>query len=251
MKSILARAQRKRLENFATDHTLFAWDFDGTLAPIVANPARAKLRAPTRRLLARLASTRPCAVISGRSLADLVPRLAGLELELLVGNHGAEWHDTPVAAVTPATVRAWREHLAERIGHLPGIFVEDKGSSLAVHYRAARDPAAAARRVHAESRDLHAVRLVPGKRVLNLVPAQAPHKGEALVDACERLACDSAIFVGDDVTDEDVFAMKFPKKLKVLSVRVGRSVRSCAPYYVRGQDEVDELLRQLIHFAED
>jgi trehalose 6-phosphate phosphatase len=245
MKSILARAEADRLAAFAGPDTLFAFDFDGTLAPIVANPARARLRAPTRKLLARLAQVRPCAVISGRSLADLVPRLAGLELELLVGNHGAEWHDTPIASLVQMPVRAWRRALHARLAGMPGVVIEDKGRSLAVHYRAAPDPVAAGRRVHAEARGLPSVRLVPGKRVLNLVPAQAPHKGEALVDACRRLGCTSALFLGDDVTDEDVFRMRRPP-IKLLGVRVGRSVKSKAPFFVRGQDEVDQLLRRLL-----
>jgi trehalose 6-phosphate phosphatase len=114
-----------------------------------------------------------------------------------------------------------------------------------VHYRAAPDQAAAARRVAASARGLSEVRLVPGKCVLNLVPAEAPHKGEALVDACRRLRCRRALFLGDDVTDEDVFRMKRPA-VKLLGIRVGRSVRSKASFYVRGQDEVDELLRRLL-----
>jgi len=87
---------------------------------------------------------------------------------------------------------------------------------------------------------------VPGKCVLNLVPAQAPHKGEALIDACRRLRCASAIFVGDDVTDEDVFQMKVPRGLRVLGVRVGKSASSRAKFYVRGQAEMDELLKVLL-----
>jgi trehalose 6-phosphate phosphatase len=117
-----------------------------------------------------------------------------------------------------------------------------------VHYRAARDPGAAGRRVHAEASVLTQVRLVPGKRVLNLVPAEAAHKGEALRHACTRLGCDAAVFVGDDVTDEDVFALRRPPP-RLLGVRVGRSVRSCAPYYVRDQDEVDELLQRLLELT--
>jgi trehalose 6-phosphate phosphatase len=246
VRSILARAQRAELLAYATGRTLYAFDFDGTLAPIVADPKRAALRAPTRRLLGRLAALRPCAVISGRSLADLRPRLADLEVRLLVGNHGAEWHDEPLEPLVRAPVAAWRDHLHQHLGDVDGVVVEDKGSSLAVHYRGARDRAHAERRVHAASRGLPKVRLVPGKCVLNLVPAQAPHKGEALIDACRRLRCASAIFVGDDVTDEDVFQMKVPRGLRVLGVRVGKSASSRAKFYVRGQAEMDELLKVLL-----
>jgi trehalose 6-phosphate phosphatase len=246
VKSILARAHLATLLDFVTDRTLFAFDFDGTLAPNVADPRRARLRAPTRRLLGRLADDHPCAVISGRSLADLAPRLADLELRLLVGNHGAEWEDEPLERRSRAPVKSWRARLSKHLAGMPGVVVEDKGVSLAVHYRAAHDQASAERRVRAAARVLPEVRLVAGKCVLNVVPAQAPHKGEALSDACRRLRCERAIFVGDDVTDEDVFRMKAPRGLKVLGVRVGKSAKSRAEYYVKGQDEMDELLKVLL-----
>ena len=61
----------------------------------------------------------------------------------------------------------------------------------------------------------------------------------------ERLRCDTAIYVGDDETDEDVFALDQPGRL--LSIRVGAKQASAASYCVRGQAEVDGLLRALIN----
>ena len=70
------------------------------------------------------------------------------------------------------------------------------------------------------------VRLVGGKHVVNLLPAGAPHKGLALERARARLGCDTAIYVGDDETDEDVFALDQPGRL--LAIRVGRKPSSSA-----------------------
>jgi len=82
--------------------------------------------------------------------------------------------------------------------------------------------------------------------VLNLVPALAPHKGEALVDACRRLRCTAAIFVGDDVTDEDVFRIGPPE---VVGIRVGPG-RTDARFRLAGQGDVDRLLARLVQLRE-
>ncbi len=244
MKPILDPAQHAELRSFATPRTLFAFDFDGTLAPIVADPERAQLPESTRLLLARLSALAPCVVISGRSLADLGPRVAGLGLQVLVGNHGAEWKDLPDERDARERVDAWLVQLRARLHDQPGVIIEDKGLSVAIHFRAAPDQDAAARLVHAVATELPESRLVAGKCVLNLVPAHSAHKGIALRAACARFGCDSAVFVGDDVTDEDAFAMQPPPRL--LGVRVGVSERSSAGYFVTGQDDVDTLLALIL-----
>jgi trehalose 6-phosphate phosphatase len=125
--------------------------------------------------------------------------------------------------------------------------IEDKGLSIAVHYRRAPAEARARALVHAAARTLGRARLVGGKRVLNVLPAEAPDKGAALERARSRLRCRRAVYVGDDETDEDVFARARPERL--LTIRVGRSRRSSAAYYVRTQAEIDALLRLLLAFG--
>jgi trehalose 6-phosphate phosphatase len=86
------------------------------------------------------------------------------------------------------------------------------------------------------------MRVVAGKLVVNVVPERAPHKGDALLALREKER-PTAIYVGDDVTDEDVFVLDEPGAL--VSARIGRSVRSAAPYYLRDQREMDTLLEVL------
>ena len=76
------------------------------------------------------------------------------------------------------------------------------------------------------------------------MPEGAPHKGIALRSARARFKCDTAIYVGDDETDEDVFALDEPGRL--LSVRVGSSVRSRADYFIRNQRSIDAFLKTLL-----
>ena len=78
MKSLLAPQNRSVLRRLVRGRVLLAFDFDGTLAPIVADPPAARLRPRTRRLLAEVARKYPCVVISGRSRADVARRLTGI-----------------------------------------------------------------------------------------------------------------------------------------------------------------------------
>jgi trehalose 6-phosphate phosphatase len=88
------------------------------------------------------------------------------------------------------------------------------------------------------------VRLIRGKQVVNLLPHDAPHKGVALEKARDRFGCDTALYVGDDETDEDVFGLDQPGRL--LTIRVGRRQGSLASYFLRNQGEMDELLAALL-----
>jgi trehalose 6-phosphate phosphatase len=170
-------------------------------------------------------------------------RLAGLPLFALVGNHGIE----PSFAMQDYE-RAVREHLAElsqRVTQLQGVLVEDKRYSLAVHYRGAHDKSTALRAIRAAAADLSKVfRAIGGKQVLNLVPLGAPHKGTALERLRQESQTDKMLYVGDDMTDEDVFALDQPDRL--ISVRVGLSKTTRARYYIRSQREIDSLLERLI-----
>lgn len=242
MRDILAPASRDVLHRFARSRTLLAFDFDGTLAPIVTDPTRAAMRPSTRRLLERVAQAYPCVVISGRSRNDVGRRLRGVPLAGIVGNHGLEpWHAQPGST---RRVRRWIPLLRERLGAIPGIAIEDKGLSIAVHYRQCRDRKNTRARVLAAAARLGPARLVGGKQVVNILPAGAPHKGQALERERARLRCETAVYVGDDETDEDVFALDRPGRL--LGIRVGRKRSSSAAYYLRTQADVDRLLRGLL-----
>src|SRR4051812_8847832 len=93
------------LASFANADVLLAFDFDGTLAPIVDDPASAALPASTRRLLARVSQLYPCAVISGRSEGDLARLLAGVTVWYVIGNR---FLDAPDAVARRSDeVRTW------------------------------------------------------------------------------------------------------------------------------------------------
>jgi trehalose 6-phosphate phosphatase len=246
LKDILAGPQRALIEPFAWSQTLLAFDFDGTLAPIVDDPPKAAMRSGTRSLLARAAVLYPCVVISGRALSDVARRVKGLGLRGVVGNHGVEpWRAT---RHTHRRVQDWRPLFDKFLEGEAGVEIEDKTYSLAIHFRRSRAKKRVRELVRKAAAGLEDVRLIGGIEVVNIVPSDAPHKGIALERERARLRCDTAIYVGDDETDEDVFALDQPGRL--LTVRVGRKATSRADFYLKSQADVDAFLRVLIGLRE-
>jgi trehalose 6-phosphate phosphatase len=242
MKSLLAPRNRPILRRLSRDRVLVAFDFDGTLAPIVADPARARLRPQTRRLLTEVAQRYPCVVISGRRRADVARRVAGIPLHGVFGNHGIE--PSPALPAARRAVRSWLACLLPRLGRVPGIIFDNKGATLAIHYRKARNRRAALKAILAATADLTDVRVLNGLLVVDLLPLGAPNKATALQSEMRRLRCQAALYLGDDKTDEDVFALC--RRLSLLAVRVGRKPRSLAPNYLASQGDVDALLAELL-----
>lgn len=241
MRHILARAHREVLEQFAWSNVLVALDFDGTLAPVVGDPDQAAMRTATRAQLRAVAGLYPTVVISGRGRADVAARVNGVGLRAVVGNHGLEpGHASRALA---ARVDGWCAELARMLATLPGVVVENKHCSVAVHYRASRAKKLARHAVVTAASALGEIRLIGGKQVVNILPPNAPHKGMALERARMRLGCDTAIYVGDDETDEDVFELDQPGQL--LGIRVGASRATAAAFHLVSQLEIDELLHTL------
>lgn len=247
MKHLLARDSREVLVKLTASRVLLAFDFDGTLAPIVARRDEARMRALTSQLFAKVCRLYPCAVISGRSRRDVMSRLGDARWRYVVGNHGLE-----PGGNLPELEREVRRAgliLERAFSVLPGIELEDKRYSLALHYRNARNKRIARDLIRDAVLALPSkMRIVPGKLVVNLVPAGAPNKGNALVQLREAAQTDTALYVGDDVTDEDVFELDQPGQL--LGLRIGESRSSAAAYFLRHQLEMDRLLARLVALRE-
>lgn len=241
MKNVLATSNRAVLEQFACSTTLLAFDYDGTLAPIVDDPAQARMRNETRELVCQLSKLFRVIVISGRAQTDVLKRVRGMGVLEVIGNHGIEPWNSSNRFI--ARVQQWCPLLERRLAMFDGVVLEDKLFSLAVHYRGARDKLAAHAAILSAAAELDSARIVGGKQVVNIIPDNAPHKGTTLMRELARLHCDKVIYVGDDETDEDVFALRQPETL--LSIRVGAKRASAAAYFVPNQAAVDELLYAL------
>lgn len=181
-------------------------DFDGTLAPIVADPATSALPAATREVLRALAGRLGrVAVVSGRPAVFLADRV-GVDGVQLVGLYGLEHvegdavvPDDRVAAHKPALDSA-KAALVTAVAGWPGAELEDKGRALAVHWRRAADRTGAAEALRDAVRAVAgALQVEDGKMVVELRPPVPADKGTAVRQLAEGF--DEVAFVGDDLGD--------------------------------------------------
>ena len=251
MIDLFSRDGAVALAALARRRALYAFDFDGTLSPIVARPDDARAARSTVELLRTLGQRVPTVLLTGRGVDDLERRI-DFEPRYRIGNHGAEGlpggSDEEALAAHRAVVREWLSQWPAAIGHWNGdhahLVVEPKTFSLSLHYRAAPDHEAARRAIDGAVRRLvPAPRVIGGKCVINLLPDGAPDKGVALAALVRFEKAEAAFFIGDDITDESVFAMA-PESW--VTVRVGRSDESAARYAIDDQGDIDRCLGSLI-----
>jgi trehalose 6-phosphate phosphatase len=242
MVHIFSEEGQKAITCVAESRALLAFDFDGTLAPIVVDRDAAALSLETRHLLRTTALLYPCAVVSGRSRADVAARVTGIPLVAVVGNHGAEAGFGPLDSALRERVASWRQMVRHQLSGVVGIEIEDKGYSIALHYRRALEPRQAEQRIEAAIASLRGVVAFRGQAVINVLPSEAPNKSDALRALCKRFKLRLAVYVGDDRTDEEVFRSGAVE----VGVRVGEHPGSAAGYSLASQVEVDDLLRALV-----
>ncbi|MGZ3685849.1 MAG: trehalose-phosphatase [Bdellovibrionota bacterium] len=248
MNYVFSPSGLSRLEALRGEPTLFAFDFDGTLAPIVANAFSAKIPATTTALLEELSSAAPVAAVTGRPL-EIIRTLVPASFRAWAGDHGAEIFPRRFAPamdwrVARATVKKWNRDLSVSLAGLPGVWIEVKELSLSVHFRESPNRAVGRRKIlEAVARLTPAPRALPGKCVVNLLNPRLPHKGNAVQTLMRGLNTRRALYVGDDANDEDVFALADPR---ILTIRIGQRAESRASLFLRRQNEIDRLLRLLL-----
>jgi trehalose 6-phosphate phosphatase len=243
MRPLLSSAGRAQLAWLLQQQPLLAFDWDGTLVPLAERTSDAGMDAATRRVFRAVARRWPTAIVSGRARQDLKVLAGDLGAVALVGNHGMEGvgRDRRLPRWR-GLVRAWHPVL-ERLEAVPGVHVEEKGLSVSVHFGEAADLRQAERSLLRRIARLGGARVIPGKAVLNLVPAGAPDKGTAVRTLALRLRRRAILFVGDDVTDEAAFRLQGIPPL--VGVRVGQRTGSAAQWFVGNQRRVASLLERL------
>jgi len=229
-------------------------DFDGTLAPIRRRASQARLSQRVRQALERLtADGHLVAVVSGRPLEDLEQRV-GIAGVWYAGSHGYfirapdGWRLSLLRHEERLRILRVTHGLKATLGTLPGITVEAKPGAVAVHYRMAT-PAMRRRIgpiVRGALQGFPGLRVFPGRMVWEILPAGHVDKYLAarfiLRVARQRDARTLAwpIYLGDDVSDEGVFA-----RWSGLSVAVGRRPDTAARYFVKSPTEVATCLERL------
>jgi trehalose-phosphatase len=236
----------------ASPNVLVASDYDGTLAPIVADPDRAFPDTRAMRALASLAELPGihAAILSGRQVSVLEALSGGPVGVKLVGSHGAEQADgaPKIDGQLREELAEVRRQLASLCEEFPGARLEAKPTGVAFHYRnveSEQQSAAesAARRVGLAHPELA---LLEGKMVVEFA-GSAIDKGDALLVLRDRTRAEVIVFIGDDVTDENAFAALRPVDV---GVKVGPEPTR-ARFRVDDQAQVAEILEALLAFRLD
>lgn len=235
------------MESFLTsaaiaERLLVATDFDGVLAPIIDDPEAVETLPESMaalRLLAGLPNT-IVAVVSGRGYDFLERAVAPAEAFTLVGSHGAElaqaWLEPEEQQQLDATIAALHE-LAER---RPGLHIEPKALSVAAHLRRVeRDHDEAAADVDRLAAGWPG-KIVAGKEVVEFTLRHAT-KGDAVLTLAERAQATATVYLGDDLTDEDVFVVLGPNDV---GVKVGDG-ETAAAHRVADPESVARMLADL------
>jgi trehalose 6-phosphate phosphatase/alpha,alpha-trehalase len=232
-------------------------DFDGTLVPIRKDPLRCYLSENTKKQLQLLAGSGRCriSILSGRALSDISGRV-GIRGIYYGGNHGFDISGPGIrythrkAIMARQVLARAKRRLNKEIASVRGAWLEDKKFSLSLHYRSARnEDIPLIKRIFfrtvSDFLEEKSLFLIRGKKVLELIPAASWDKGRALLWILRRLKGRRffPIYVGDDRTDETAFSSLHGKGI---TIRVGRSNKTSADYYLKGQGEISRLLRSIV-----
>jgi trehalose-phosphatase len=235
-------------------------DFDGTLVPIQNDPTKCVLpRGMKGQLEAIALSGKACiAILTGRTVSDVRDRV-NIQDVYYGGNHGLEISGPRVNYTHPDALSGKHiidgvcREIEQEIGNIEGAFIEKKKFGFTLHYRMAHkeDKALIQRAFHritVENSDAQTVTVMRGKKVLELAPNVSWDKGIAALFILQELKRNYLpIYVGDDLTDETAF-----KTLNEdgITIRVGRSKKTAAKYYLKGQWEVSRFLKHIHNLIE-
>ena len=238
-------------------------DVDGTISEIAASPDEAIVSTQFRGHLRELTKQLDLvAALSGRSAGD-ARSMVGVDELVYVGNHGLEWWAGGEARYLPS-VLPFLPIVAGALGELqsqlkiPGVIIEDKVATVAIHYRRAEDARVARDAIIAaltNSPSANKLRVAKGKMVVELGPPLPLDKGRALVELVRRYRLRSVIYLGDDLTDVDAFLQL--RKLRtagkidglavaVIGVETPPRVVEDADAVLHGVPEVESFLRWMV-----
>jgi trehalose 6-phosphate phosphatase len=227
------------------DEPLFFLDYDGTLAPIVDDPAEATPHPRIPPLLEQLDARFPLWIVTGRDLEQLVP-LIDLPLQA-IGLHGAQRGviGQDVHSRMPDEAAEAMTRLRSSLPSIPGIVVEEKSQAFAVHYRNSDDEQDARRQLRAWTNTMpDTLEAIWGKKVVELRP-DGLTKGTAVREIADEFPERTPVYLGDDVTDEDAFQALHGLPRRTITAKVGEG-DTCADYRLAGPSEVADYLSRYV-----
>ncbi len=259
MKHLFSSWGKVKKKLASSRHVLLAFDYDGTLTPIVKTPELARLSSPIKNLLKVLSENRQftLAIISGRPLAE-IKKIVGLKKIIYAGNHGLEVEGPKIKFVNPRALKSkvlmrnLFNLLSEKLSSISGALVENKVLTLSIHFRLIKSKKAVGKlrkifySIIKPWQIKKKIKVTFGKKVYEIRPPLRWDKGKSLKFLLEKKfqleLQPLVISLGDDRTDEDMFKAV---KNKGISIFVGNPRGSSARYYLRNVGEVKNFLERL------
>lgn len=244
---------------------LLLLDYDGTLTPIVEMPEKAVIFKEAKELLQGLSKSHHCelAIISGRSLKD-IKNIVGIKGIIYAGNHGLEIEgpgikfESRVPGRLKLIIKRINDELVNKLSKIKGVFIEDKGLTLSVHYRLVdkKDISLVSDIFTEVTKPYIAqnkIEISLGKKVYEIKPHVGWDKGKVVSWLMRRQRFEQGrnrvfpIYIGDDITDEDAFKVI---KDTGLTIFVGSPKKSNAQYYLKNTREAIKFLRAILAVKE-
>ena len=242
-------------------------DYDGTLAPIADTPNKAITPNEIKDLLSKLLKISNCkiAIVSGRALSDVSKRV-GLKNIVYVGNHGFEIKGPKIKFKSPVSykyrkvLKETKTKLEKELSPFKGVFIEDKGFCMTVHYRLADEndiPAITSKFYMTTFIDefRNNIQVRSGKMTREIRPPILWNKGMAALWLLDRQSAAMKskkieifpVYIGDDLTDEDAFQVL---KGKGLTIFVGKPNNTKARFYLKDTKEVAVFLTKILEILD-
>ncbi|MEA2016099.1 MAG: trehalose-phosphatase [Actinomycetota bacterium] len=234
-------------------------DYDGTLTPIVETPDLAVLHADMKEVLLKLVDRYTVSIISGRATDDVSSKV-GVDNIYYAGSHGFEIAKPDGRLIINEKAQHLRgvkdrarEEVRKLTENIEGSLIEDVKYTVSCHYRLVADENIDKfKRIIKETVSKYpGLKVTEGKKVLDIRPDLDWNKGKAVEWILDKLKYDPgrnlAVYIGDDITDEDAFAVLEYKGFGILVA--GKIRPTKAKYYVRTVDEVKNILLYFVELA--
>jgi trehalose 6-phosphate phosphatase len=239
------------------EKAVFFFDYDGTLTPIVQRPDLAKISPEMKEIIRQLSLKYKCAIVSGRGRRNL-QTLVGLPGIFYAGDHGLDIIGPDISMIHPKVkkflplIQNISKSLDKSLTHIPGVIVEKKKMSVAIHYRRVSKEDLPGLKLPLEKilkENKEYIRLLVGKKVVEFLPNIEWNKGKAVLWILNALGFDwfkyKIFYLGDDTTDEDAFRILRTRGTSILIAE--KAKKSAADFRLSSPGEVKCWLKHFLN----
>ena len=240
MRYLFSALGQRMVNDITGQKGLYAFGLDGMFSKRADDPQAGGLPPELRKALRELGKRAHTVIVSGRTLAELTVRTKGA-VPYVIGHHGLEGAEVAasVGARAQEVCAGWKRQLDSELGdrlQWLGVQTDDKIYSLSFGYASdPRNPLVRGTILELLHHLTPIPRVILGRKMVHALPPGLPHKGLAMMDLMLKLRLNAALYVGDPETGEELFEMA---DRPVVTVRVGATRRSWAPFYLKGHGEI-------------